>query len=429
MNRVVLLPRRYSKIREKAIGECNGCGLCIETCPAIRVSALADEEPKKIAESALAVFRGEPVSEMAFQKAFACVRCGACWKSCPQGLNPYILGVILRAEMFAQGKSPYDKETGHEELPPMKINNALITLQMRPEERDWLTKSDEHPKPKEFVVFLGCSFLGHSGMIRTLFAILNNMEINYVALGGGDLCCGGPAEAKGKITEAEDQQKELIEAILVYRPKKVIFICPTCYFKFTKALQECSEVTFQSDIDVLHVSQFIADNLNKLKFTKELNKTVVLFDPCKLGKVCEEYEAPRKVLRALPGVKLIEMPGLKKDSCCGGGSRYFPEVANNIQRQAMHQLQKSGAEVVITLCSFCHINFIKMSDDYSFKPTLFLDFIGEAMGLNNEDKVQKYMKYHDPDRVLKEASFYIEANSLNKEELNYLRYLIGILMP
>ncbi|UWG51464.1 Membrane associated Fe-S oxidoreductase [Halalkaliarchaeum sp. AArc-CO] len=75
-------------------------------------------------------------------------------------------------------------------------------------------------------------------------------------------------------------------------------------------------------VDVLHWTQvaeeLVADGRLDLSGA-ELDYTVTYHDPCHLGRMNDEYEAPRELIRAT-GADLHEMPRNRNDSyCCGGG--------------------------------------------------------------------------------------------------------------
>ena len=399
----------------------------------IKFSELADEDPKEVAESVLEYFRAESVPELAFKRAYSCVRCGACWECCPKGINVYMLQVITRAEMFHQGHSPYEGAVRHRVTLNVggkiySANDILLALTTKPEQKFWLNKPDERPGPKDYVVFLGCASPSYRGMMKILKCILDNMEIDYVALGGGNPCCGGSTESSGYLTEANKKRNGLIEAMVVYRPKQIIVFCPTCYFRLTKLWG--SEATIPDEIKVVHISHFLTENLDKLKFVKKINKKVAHFDTCKMGRMCGEYKAPNKVLQALPGIDLVDVTDVREYGCCGGGSRYYPAMADAIERRTMDRFQESGADVVVSTCEYCHKNFLRISENYSFELMQLLDLVGEAMGLQIEDKIKKYIKYHDPERVMEEARECIEANltslGLTKAEF---KCLLEQLMP
>lgn len=73
---------------------------------------------------------------------------------------------------------------------------------------------------------------------------------------------------------------------------------------------------------VQHFTEFVADRIDDLKpHLREIGEYRVTYhDPCYLGRANKVYEAPRKVLGAIPGLELIEMPHNRSTSlCCGGG--------------------------------------------------------------------------------------------------------------
>ena len=75
------------------------------------------------------------------------------------------------------------------------------------------------------------------------------------------------------------------------------------------------------------------------------------------------YEAPREVLRALPGVTLVEMEGCREDSwCCGGGGGrmwFEPEKTGGLKmsERRVRQAAATGADVLAVACPYCLIQF------------------------------------------------------------------------
>jgi Fe-S oxidoreductase len=99
----------------------------------------------------------------------------------------------------------------------------------------------------------------------------------------------------------------------------------------------------------------------------EKKKTITYHDPCFLGRWNREYEAPRKILEAIPNVEFVEMERNKENSfCCGGGSGgyysgfgsgLFSEAKNSPNRIRVREAFESGAEILAVSCPSCLIMF------------------------------------------------------------------------
>jgi Fe-S oxidoreductase len=83
-------------------------------------------------------------------------------------------------------------------------------------------------------------------------------------------------------------------------------------------------------------------------------------DPCYLGRLGGEFEAPRAVLGAIPGLRTVEMERCRARSfCCGGGLLSLFHESERQERMAEARLdmaRDAGAEVVVTACPFCLLN-------------------------------------------------------------------------
>jgi len=90
---------------------------------------------------------------------------------------------------------------------------------------------------------------------------------------------------------------------------------------------------------------------------KGIPATVTYHDPCDLGRKEGVFEAPRRILRRIPGLKLNEMPENRAGShCCGGGGNvesFAPEVSKRVSAQRLSQALDTGAEVIVSACQQC----------------------------------------------------------------------------
>ena len=111
--------------------------------------------------------------------------------------------------------------------------------------------------------------------------------------------------------------------------------------------------------------EIIAEYLEegRIEFTKSLSETVTVHDSCALARPligAPVFEAPRKVVDALPGVKRVEMERNHENSrCCGGagGQRPLnPELAVKMVKELHYEAKKSGADTMVTSCTACYLH-------------------------------------------------------------------------
>jgi len=111
-------------------------------------------------------------------------------------------------------------------------------------------------------------------------------------------------------------------------------------------------------------------NEGKLSITSDLFKDKILtyHDPCYLGRANGEYEAPRKILEAIPSQK-VEMKRNKSFAlCCGaGGGQMFKEAEKGDKEVFIERIEdalETNADVVVTACPYC---MVMMTDGLKYK--------------------------------------------------------------
>jgi Fe-S oxidoreductase len=110
---------------------------------------------------------------------------------------------------------------------------------------------------------------------------------------------------------------------------------------------------------LLHITEFLAQHLPELTFKGDGQQRVTYQDPCRLGRHLGIYDPPRQVLRALPGVELVDMrrSGPAAMCCAGGTWSNCDRYAKQIQVDRLREARATGAEVMALACPKCQVHF------------------------------------------------------------------------
>ncbi len=174
-------------------------------------------------------------------------------------------------------------------------------------------------------------------------------------MGEGERCCGDLALRSGRSDLADELAVSNVKAIGAVGAKEVVTSSSHCRQSF--------DVWYLKGDDGLpparHVVEVLADALHRgdLVLSGEYAKRVAYHDPCYLGRYAKIYEPPRDLLRAVPGLELVELPRNRERALCcgGGGGGAFRETAQD-ERHALLRIDEaleSNVEVLATACPLC----------------------------------------------------------------------------
>jgi Fe-S oxidoreductase len=175
-------------------------------------------------------------------------------------------------------------------------------------------------------------------------------------LGAEERCTGDAARRLGNEYLFQTLAQGNVETLNRYGVKKIVTNCPHCLNTLRHEYGD-----FGGQYEVLHGTQLVAELVaaRKISLTAEVRRELTFHDPCYLGRYNGEYDAPRRVLGAVPGLVVKEAPlSREKAMCCGaGGGRMWLEekLGTRINQTRVKQLQESGARDVAVGCPFCAV--------------------------------------------------------------------------
>ncbi len=182
--------------------------------------------------------------------------------------------------------------------------------------------------------------------------------MDFGILGSAGNCCGESIRKTGDEELFKRLARENIKSFIENGVKKILVSSPHCYHTFKNEYPE-----FKVNFEVVHVSQYLFELINegRLELTREYGKKITYHDPCYLGRHNGIYDEPREVLKKILGLELIEMADSREDSLCcgGGGGRIWMDTpkGERFSDLRLEQANEVGADVLVTSCPYCIINF------------------------------------------------------------------------
>jgi len=284
------------------------------------VNFYSDEEVKQMVEKIDDVqFKQED-----YYKIYNCVHCGLCETEMEriqlkgaflkQGFT--LEGLKEMQECFETFRSPYPTNK-------MRIKRPIGI-----------------PKESDTLYFMGClSTIRIPKYTEHSLEYLLKQGIDFTIL-DTEICCGWPWFASGSMQEFETCKKENIKIFKAY--KKVICLCPACYFLFNKFYKPemDSDTQFEFVIDYLEPSE-----------TKKTGK-IELQHLCQLiNRGREDVSGFVEDVLKKSGYKIENVPHW----CCGGGLGYMhrKDIIEAIAKKRMEDFDRNDVDYASTYCVSC----------------------------------------------------------------------------
>jgi Fe-S oxidoreductase len=321
---------------------------------------------------------------------YRCQLCGACDIACKVYRDDIdITDVLLelRSHCVEQGQMVIEHMATIDAL--KRENNVLG------EPKD---KRDEWAKDLEVknINTETCEVLFHAGCrysydpdlrdtVRGQVKLLLSAGVDVGIAGIEECCCGGRAYELGYRGEARNFADDMLSRIKASEAKTLVTGCADGYAHF-KYLYPRMGV--ELPCEVMHITQYTEKLLSegRLGFNHEIPLLVTYHDPCHLGRMSEPflvdwegdklqrpmslkragrkgvYDAPRNIIRSIPGMELTEMERIREYSwCCGAGGgvlEAYPDFAAWTSAERIEEALATGAEALVTACPWCERVFL-----------------------------------------------------------------------
>jgi glycolate oxidase iron-sulfur subunit len=381
--------------------KCSRCGACAVHCPVFRELQRETYSSRGKTEVAKALLEGtlsySKYTEDLFSKCLLCLTCKA---NCPGGVDQSKLVLGIRAELARRRGLPFSKKIAFKYLLKNrsrfgKALKAFSYLQMfAPPKGDGQLRHlpfflsalgkgrlipdlsrtplrKQYPEvippsmgPAKMRVgfFTGCFIdFVDPAIGRSLIRVLGRHGVEVV-FPKKQTCCGIPVFMSGDLKNGLDLLKINLQAFAPFELDAIVVGCATCGTALKESYKTLVEGESQEWKDrvktfsekVMDISEFITQKTQLTRAEQKSLQKVTYHDPCHLNRSQGVSSQPRKILKELPGVTLVEMRDPQR--CCGGGgsfSFYNYELSKQISRRKVEDIEGTGASTVVTGCPGC----------------------------------------------------------------------------
>jgi glycolate oxidase iron-sulfur subunit len=374
---------------------CAKCGACTTVCPVYQVTG-REELTARGRLHLLGIMAGGKRSA-AFLEIFSrCLLCGACRQACPRDIDLPALVAATRHDLprltgsgsfrkllttrclahpallstladFLRISEPLLRKLPADSGLRLKLGLLLDeneNSRSNAEQKPPREASSQAADPDQIAIFSGC-------LARHLLPEIDRANAGLLAGRGSSLprvpgdqgCCGLAAYSAGDPEEAGRLARRNLDAF-ASTTGPIITPCGSCYshlLTYPVLLADDPEYLPRAQDFVARLrelSSFLAGSraAPEREPRPGTGKTLRVFyhDPCHLRFKPGLRQAPRQLLRVIPGLELLELTGGPR--CCGLGGTFnlaHPRLSEQIARSLVEEIGELGPDLVLTSCSGC----------------------------------------------------------------------------
>lgn len=313
----------------------------------------------KIGANADDLMAGEVLDRDVF---WSCTTCFACVEACPVGINHVDQIIENRRHMaLMRGEIPSEAQATLR-----KLENQQNPFGDRNERSVWLAGLDV-PQLKagdrvDYLYWVGCVSAydpRKQKIAKSLVRLMKHAKLSFGVLGNAEGCSGDPARRLGEENLFQSLAKSNLEILRSITFKTIVANCPHCFNTLKNEYPQLGNLQDGAEPEIIHHSVLLKRLLaeGRIELKEGSDGTITFHDPCYLGRYNGEYDAPRSALKAVKGLKIIEMEKSRESGmCCGAGGGHFwmdLKIGQRVNVLRTEQAAATNSNEIATACPFC----------------------------------------------------------------------------
>lgn len=367
--------------------QCVHCGLCLNQCPTYRITRLEPESPRGRIHLVKAAANGRiELNDRFAEHLYLCLLCRACETACPSGVQYGRIAEAAREQLGPPGSPtsraildfiftqllayPWRLKLLGRLLRMYQISGLQNLIQpfLPKKLRDMQALLPALPasffQPEKFYPAIGARrarvAMINGCIMPLLFGDVNHATVRVLQRNGCEVvfpenqtCCGALNTHNGEMVAAKDMARRNIDAFLQGGIDAILVNAAGCgaamkeYGHLLKDDPAYADKAKAFGARVKDAGEFLAE-LGLVGELAPLPMTVTYQDPCHLAHGQRVRAQPRKLLQAIPGLRLVEMEG--SDRCCGSAGIYnitHPEMSRQLLGEKMQSMTAANCEAVV----------------------------------------------------------------------------------
>ena len=386
---------------QQQLVKCIRCGTCRSVCPVFQITDNENTTARGKVKLIEAVADGKLELTCEMQKRLEkCLLCKACAVGCPSGVKTDELFMSARRALAENNGISFIKKIAYTGLTYRALFNLalrmgaafqFLVLRDAPDKKGKLARIplpaaglnkrrllpalakrplasliprvSKPANPRARVAFFPGCMMNYvytaAGKAVVDILLANNVE---VVIPDNLYCCGIMVAASGDYGTAQYLAACNVKALSADPYDAIITGCASC------------GATLKHEYGLIIEDPSIRQNWEKISgkifdFTQYLTSTgyskdfaenkarVTYHDPCHLVRGMNVSKEPRAILKSIPGLELAEMKDA--DKCCGCGGTFSLacyDISRSINEEKIDNIEKTGAEVLLTGCSGCSMH-------------------------------------------------------------------------